>query len=227
MKLNFLNVLKGKSSPDEIAEQIVALEEKQKLCEQEKVEAKEKAKEIRSRVMCGERVNPEAVKLADLALEECNINLDVVAESLAKLKMKLEEALIAKRDEETKRVIEERNAMNRKKDEAVLDLWRAKGKLFGLAYAIYGHPETTRRHLQDYPSFSPSMGTNEYNVFHAEKEKVIAELRRPTVADVEEDIRGRDHWASHFDLEYEIAILMKRYRPAEPAPVVQGEAVSE
>ena len=227
MKLNFLNVLKGKSTPEEITEQIVALEEKQKLCEQEKVEAKEKAKEIRSRVMCGERVNPEAVKLADLALEECNINLDVVAESLSKLKTKLEESLIAKRDEELKRIIEDRNAMNRKKDEAILDLWRAKGKLFGLAYAIYGHPETTRRHLQEPPSFSPSLGTNEYNAFHPEKEKVIAELRRPTVADVEEDIRGRDHWVSHFDLEQEINTLMKKYRPEPVKPSEQVEPVTE
>lgn len=227
MKLNFLNVLKGKSTPEEIAEQIVALEEKQKLCEQEKIEAKEKAKEIRSRVMCGERVNPEAVKLADLALEECNINLDVVAESLAKLKTKLEESLIAKRDEELKRIIEDRNDMNRKKDEAILDLWRAKGKLFGLAYAIYGHPETTRRQLQEYPSFTPSMGTNEYNAFHPEKEKVIAELRRPTIADVEEDIRSRDHWVSHFDIEQEINALMKKYRPEPVKPLEQVEPVAE
>jgi len=227
MKLNFLNVLKGKSTPEEIAEQIVALEEKQKLCEQEKAEAKEKAKEIRSRVMCGERINPEAVKLADLALEECNINLDVVAESLAKLKTKLDESLITKRDEELKRIIEDRNAMNRKKDEAILDLWRAKGKLFGLAYAIYGHPETTRRQLQEYPSFSPSLGTDEYNAFHPEKEKVIAELRRPTIADVEEDIRGRDHWVSHFDLEQEINALMKKYRPQPAKPVEQVELVAE
>jgi hypothetical protein len=227
MKLNFLNVLKGKSSPEEIAEQIVALEEKQKLCEQEKVEAKEKAKEIRSRVMCGERINPEAVKLADLALEECNINLDVVAESLAKLKIKLEEALIVKRDGEMKRIIEDRNAMNREKDKATIELWKAKGRLFGLAYAVYGHPEVTRRRLQEYPSFSPNLGTEEYNAFHEEKEKIIAELRRPTIADVEEDIRSRDHWVSHFDLEHEIATLMKKYRPAEPTPVEQVEAVSE
>lgn len=227
MKLNFLNVLKGKSTPEEIAEQIVALEEKQKLCEQEKSETKEKAKEIRSRVMCGERVNPEAVKLADLALEECNINLDVVAESLAKLKTKLEESLIAKRDEEMKRIIDDRNAMNRKKDEVILDLWRAKGKLFGFAYAIYGHPETTRRQLQEYPSFTPSMGTNEYNAFHPEKEKVIAELRRPTIADVEEDIRGRDHWVSHFDIEQEINALMKKYRPEPVKPLEQVEPVAE
>ena len=212
MKLNFLNVLKGQSNPDEMAEQIVALEEKQKFCEKEKNDAKEKAKEIRSRVMCGEKIDSGAIKQADAGLEECNINLDVITESLAKLKAKLEETLTAKRDEETKRIAEDRNAMNRKKDEAVLDLWRAKGRLFGLAYAVYGHPEVTRRKLQEPPSFSPSLGTVEYDAFNAEKEKVIAELKHPTIADVEESVHSRDHWASHFDLEQEIAGLMKKYR---------------
>ena len=227
MKLNFLNVLKGKSTPEEIAEQIVALEEKQKLCEQERTEAKEKAKEIRSRVMCGERINPEAVKLADLALEECNINLDVVAESLVKLKTKLEEALTEKRDEEMKRLIEDRKAMNREKETLILDLWKAKGRLFALAFAIYGHPETTRRHLEDYPAFSPSLGTEPHSIFHAEKEKGIAELRRPTTADIEEDIRVRDHWVSHFNLEQEVNNLMKKYRPEPAKPVEQVELVAE
>lgn len=222
MKLNFLNVLKGKSTPDEIAEQIVALEEKQKLCEKEKDEAKEKAKEIRSRLMCGERINSDAVKQADAALEECGINLDVITESLIKLKAKLEEAFTVKRDVEMKRIVEDRNAMNREKDKATIELWKAKGKLFGLAYAIYGHPEVTRRKLQEYPSFSPSLGTDEYNAFDAEKEKVIAELRRPTIADIEADIQSRDHWVSHFDLEQEIKSLMKKY---QPEPIKQTEQV--
>jgi hypothetical protein len=227
MKLNFLNVLKGKSTPEEIAEQIVALEEKQKLCEQEKSEAKEKAKEIRSRVMCGERVNPDAVKQADLALDECDINLDVVTESLTKLKTKLEEALTVKRDEEAKRVIEDRKQLNLDRDKAVLELWRAKGKLFALAFAIYGHPETTRRHLEDFPEFSPRLGTDEYKHFHAEIDKGIAELRRPTIADVEEGIRGRDHWVSHFDLEHEVKALMRKYRPEPVKPAEQAEPVAE
>ena len=131
MKLNFLNVLKGKSTPDEIAEQIVALEEKQKQCEKEKQDAKEKAKEIRSKIMCGEKVNPNAVKEADSMLEECNINLDVVSESLEKLKEKLEEAFIALKDEESQKVIEIRKRLNRERDKEKLDLWKAKGKLFG------------------------------------------------------------------------------------------------
>ena len=86
MKLNFLNVLKGKSTPNEIAEQIVALEEKERQCEKEKQDAKERVKEIRSKIMCGEKVDPNVVKQADSALEECGINLDVVVETIAKLK---------------------------------------------------------------------------------------------------------------------------------------------
>jgi len=227
MRLNFLNVLKGKSSPNEIAEQIVALEEKQKLCEQEKTEAKEKAKEIRSRVMCGERVNTDAVKQADLALEECNINLDVVTESLTKLKAKLEEALTAKRDEEAKRIIDDRKQWDIEREKAVLELWRAKGKLFALAFAIYGHPETARRHLEESPEFNPRLGTDAYKVFHDELDKSIAELRRPTIGDIEENIRGRDHWVSHFDLEHEIASVMKKYRPELLKQPEEVEPVSQ
>jgi hypothetical protein len=227
MKLNFLNVLKGKSNPDEIAEQIVALEEKQKLCEKEKDEAKEKAKEIRSRLMCGERVNPDSVKQADAGLEECNINLDVITESLVKLKAKLEETLTAKRDEEAERVIEDRRQANLEKDKAKLELWRAKGKLFALAFGIYGHPETTRRHLEDSREFNPGLGTDEYRIFNAEKDKGIAELRRPTIADIEANISSRDHWVSHFDLAQEIAGLMKKYRSEPTQPADQKESVSE
>ena len=213
MKLNFLNVLKGKSTPDEIAEQIVALEEKQEICEKEKQDAKERSKEIRSRIMCGEKINPNAVKETDSALEECNINLDVVSESLEKLKEKLEGSFIALKDEASQKVIEIRRRLNRERDKAKLDLWKAKGKLFGLAFALHGHPETTRRDLESFPAFSPSIGTEEYDVFHAEKDRVIDGLNRPTVADVEEEIRGKSNWVSTFDLEKEIRRIMRKQRP--------------
>jgi len=224
MKLNFLNVLKGKSTPDEIAEQIVALEDKQKQCEKEKQDAKERAKEIRSRIMCGEKVNPNAVKEADSVLEECNINLDVVSESLEKLKEKLEEAFLALKDEESQKVIEIRKRLNRERDKAKLDLWKAKGKLFGLAFALHGHPAVTKRDLESYPAFSPSLGTEEYDIFHAEKDRVIAGLNRPTVADVEEEIRSKSNWVSNFDLEKEIRQIMRKYRPQ---PVEEKEAIVE
>jgi len=224
MKLNFLNVLKGKSTPDEIAEQIVALEEKQKLCEKEKQEAKERAKEIRSRIMCGEKVNPNAVKEADSALEECNINLDVASESLEKLKEKLEGSFIALKDETSQKIIEMRKRLNRERDKVKLDLWKAKGKLFGLAFALYGHPEKTRRELESFPAFSPSVGTEEYDVFHAEKDRTIAGLNSPIVADVEEDISDKSHWIKDFDLDDEIKDIMRRY---QSQPVAEKETVVE
>ena len=176
MKLNFLNVLKGKSTPDEIAEQIVALEEKQKICEKEKQDAKERSKEIRSRIMCGEKINPNAVKEADSVLEECNINLDVVSESLEKLKEKLEEAFITLKDEASQKVIEIRRRLNRERDKAKLDLWKAKGKLFGLAFALHGHPETTRRDLESFPAFSPSVGTESTMYFMPRKTELLMDL---------------------------------------------------
>jgi len=46
MKLNFLNILNKKSTPDEIVEQIVALDKKHRQYRKEYDEAKEKVKEI-------------------------------------------------------------------------------------------------------------------------------------------------------------------------------------
>jgi len=224
MKLNFLNVLKDKSTPDEIVEQIVALDERQKSCEQEKQVAKEMAKEVRSKIMCGEKVNPNAVKEADSALEESNINLDVISESLEKLKEKLEEAFVSLKNEESQKVIEGSKRLNRERDKVKLELWKAKGKLFGLAFALHGHPAVTRRDLESYPAFSPSVGTEEYNLFHAEKDRVIAGLNRPTVADVEEELRGKSNWVSNFDLEKQIRRIMRKHKTQ---PVEEAEAVIE
>jgi len=223
MKLNFLNVLKSKSTPNEIAEQIVALEEKERQCEKEKQDAKERVKEIRSKIMCGEKVDPNVVKQADSALEECGINFDVVVETIAKLKEKLEETFIAIKDEETQKLVETRKRLNRERDKARLELWKAKGKLFGLAYALHGHPEVTRRALESFPAFSPSLGTEEYEIFHAEKDKAIARLDRPTVADIEDEIRNISHWITHFNVDEEVKEIMKKHRPQ---PVEGKEVVA-
>ena len=223
MKLNFLNVLKSKSTPNEIAEQIVALEEKERQCEKEKQDAKERVKEIRSKIMCGEKVDPNVVKQADSALEECGINFDVVVETIAKLKEKLEETFIAIKDEETQKLVETSKRLNRERDKARLELWKAKGKLFGLAYALHGHPEVTRRALESFPAFSPSLGTEEYEIFHAEKDKAIARLDRPTVADIEDEIRNTSHWITHFNVDEEVKEIMKKHRPQ---PVEGKEVVA-
>ncbi len=148
----------------------------------------------------------------------------MISESLEKLKEKLEEAFVSLKNEESQKVIEGSKRLNRERDKVKLELWKAKGKLFGLAFALHGHPEVTRRDLESYPAFSPSAGTEEYNIFHAEKDRVIAGLNRPTVADIEEELRCKNHWVSNFDLEKQIRRIMRKHKPQ---PVEKVEAVIE
>jgi hypothetical protein len=212
MKLNFLNILNNKSNPDEIAEQIVALEEKQKQCQEEQERAKRESKEIRSRVMCGEKVNPEVIKSADSKFEETKINLEIICESIEKLKEKLNNTLLALRDEEVQRITEERKRLAVKREKDQLELWKAKGHILGMAIAFFGHPEKARRHLEEYPAFSPSPGDELHNVFHTEKEKALAEMKRPTVSDIENKIFEKDHWVKNFNLEEECIQIMEKHR---------------
>ncbi|MFC1590811.1 hypothetical protein ACFL42_04915 [Candidatus Omnitrophota bacterium] len=211
MKLNFLNILNKKSTPDEIVEQIVALEKKQKQYRKEHDEAEEKVKEIRSRAICDEKVSPDAVKQADKRFDEAKINLEIVDETIEKLKAKLSETLIALHEEESRNIVAERRVLNSKRLKAELELWREKGRLYAMAIAIYGHPETARRRLEEYPSFSPALGSEPYDIYHEAKDKTLADRSKPTVADIEKDIDRRENWVRNFDIEEEISKIMKRY----------------
>lgn len=211
MKLNFMNVLNKKSTPDEIVEQVVVLEKKQRQYQKEHDDAKDKVKEIRSRVICNEKVSPETVKQADKRFDEAKINLEIVSESIDKLKAKLYETLTSMHEEETRNVVAERRVLNSKRAKAELELWREKGRLFGMAVAIYGHPETARRRLEEYPSFSPALGSEQHEIYHAAKDRALTEVNKPTVAEIEKDINRKENWVRNFDIEEEIAKLMKRY----------------
>jgi hypothetical protein len=227
MKLNFLNILNKKSTPDEIVEQIVALEKKQRQYQKEHDEAKEKVKEIRSRAICDEKINPDTMKQADKRFDEAKINLEIVSESIEKLKAKLSETLLALRDEESRNAGAERKAFNNKRSKAELELWREKGRLYAMAIAIYGHPETARRRLEDYPAFSPSLGSEPYEIYHTAKDKALSETSKPMISDIEKDIEHKENWVKNFDIEEEIDKLMKRYN-VQASPVAEiAEAVTE
>ena len=227
MKLNFMNVLNTKSTPDEIVEQIVALEKKQRQYRKEHDEAKEKVKEIRSRAICDEKISPDKVKQADKRLDEAKINLEIISENIEKLKTKLCETLTALRDEESRNLATERRVLNSKRSKAELDLWREKGRLFGIAMAIYGHPETARKRLEEYPSFSPGVGSEPYDLYHTAKDRALAEVNKPTVADIEKDIDRKESWVRNFDIEEEIAKLMKRYNVEDSLAKDLLEAVAD
>jgi len=227
MKLNFLNILNKKSTPDEIVEQIVVLEKKQRQYQKEHDEAKEKVKEIRSRAICDEKISPDAVKQADKRFDEAKINLEIVDETIEKLKAKLSETLTALHEEESRNIVTERRVLNSKRSKAELELWREKGRLYAMAIAIYGHPETARRRLEEYPSFSPALGSEPYDIYHEAKDRALVEMNKPTVADIEKDIERKENWVRNFDIEEEIDKLTKRFNVQSSLVTDVSEAVTE
>ena len=100
MKLNFLKVLNtNKTTPDEIAAEIAALEARQKDCEQELSGLREQAKDLRKRRLCGETVSEADIKDADHKVESVGLDLEAIVESIAKLDEKLRNTLQAIKDD--------------------------------------------------------------------------------------------------------------------------------
>ena len=92
MKLNFLKVLNNQNNtPDEIAEQIVGLEQKQIEYEKQLDVLRQQAKELRQKKLCGEVVSDAQINEADRKVENANLDLEAVAESIVKLTDKLHE----------------------------------------------------------------------------------------------------------------------------------------
>ncbi|MEK7200396.1 MAG: hypothetical protein AAB212_10850, partial [Bacteroidota bacterium] len=99
MKLNFLKVLNNQSNnPEEIAEQIVALELKQIEYEKQRDLLRIQTKELRQRKLCGEAIIDDQVKEADRKAENAGLDLEAVTESLAKLEERLRAAYESIRD---------------------------------------------------------------------------------------------------------------------------------
>jgi hypothetical protein len=217
MKLNFLNVLNGKSTHEEIAEQIVALEIKQKECEEEREIAKYLCKEVRGKVLCGEKVSQDAVKDADKAYEEASLNLEVVTESIEELKKKLYEALQTYRDDETKRLADLRKRLEAEREKAMREFAKARGRLLGVALGIYKYPDRERINLIDINSFLPSPDYIFLEEFETEKNRALSELKKPTVADLEQESERKDAWLRNFNLEDEYKDIIRKYQSKVPA----------
>ncbi len=138
MKLNFLNVMNKKSGPDEIAEQIIALEVKKGECERIRDDAKKACKEMRGKIMCGERVNAEAL-----------LDLETVEEGLEELKKHLYVSIEARHEEESKKVTIDRQKWAAEKDKLQREIDKVKGRLVGLMMGVYRYESEVVRLLGD------------------------------------------------------------------------------
>jgi len=217
MKLNFLNVLNKKSAPEEIAEQVVALEVKKVQCEKARDEAKNSCKEMRGKTMCGERVDPEAIKRADKAYEEAVLDLEIVDDSLEELNKQLYIALEAYREDESKQIINDRHKWAAEKEKLMREVVRLKGRLLGMMIGIYRYESEAVLQLQNPPSFNFSNTDPYFAEFTAEKDRALAELKKPTPADLDNGIQHKDRWLLHFNIEDEYRDILSKYRAKVPS----------
>ncbi len=225
MKLNFLHVMNKKSGPDEIAEQIVALEIKKGQCEKFRDEAKQFCKEMRGKIMCGEQVDSDAVKQADRAYDEAGMDLEIVTESIEELKKKLMVALETYRQDEQKRLVDARRKLEQEREKVMREFAKAKGRLLGLACGIYGRPENAISLLEGSRSFTFTNADQFHEEFEAERVKAVAELKRPTFADVDEQCRQKDFWLGGFNSDEEYARILKKYRDQQGVEVQEAQPV--
>ena len=92
------------------------------------------------------------------------------------------------------------------------ELAKAKGRLMGQAFGIYGHPAVTRRHLDGPGSFTFMASDPFYEEFEDEYKKAVSELKHPTFAEIDADFDRKSNWLSSFNPDEEFARVLKRYR---------------
>jgi len=135
-----------------------------------------------------------------------------VAETIEELKQKLAVAIEANRQDESKRLLDMRARLDNEREKAMRELAKAKGRLMGLAFGIYGHPAVTRRNLEAPRSFTFTASDPFYEEFEAEYKKAVSELRHPTFAEIDTDYDRKSNWLSSFNPDEEFARVLKRYR---------------
>jgi hypothetical protein len=212
MKLNFLNVLKKKSTPDEIAEQIVALEIKKTQCEKARDEAKNACKELRGKAMCDEKINPDDIRAADKAYDEAVLNLEIVTESIEEMHKALDTALLAHRDDESIRLSEKRKKLNDETVNSMKDLARAKGRIVGVAMALFGQDYYAIEHLGQSSNYRYDPDHVDYAEFKDGQDRALAELRHPTLFDVKEECSTIERQLAMFNLDDERKRILKKFQ---------------
>jgi len=208
MKLNFMKALSAKVGPDEIAEQIVLLEQKQKEIQAERDSLKGKAKELRQRKICQEPVSDAQIREADNKVESANLDLEAIAETIDKLTEKLLISLEEHRDLAEKERLKENEVLAEEYKIAQEELARAKARLLVFAETVIG--PVAHQYLKSGSLYNFDSDTN--HVFEAEAEKARLQVRRPTYHERRQDYETRRDVLLRFNLDAECENIMAKYR---------------
>lgn len=217
MKLNFLKVLNNQNNtPEEIAEQIVGLEQKQVEYEKQLEALRQQAKELRQRKLCGEAVSDAQINEADRKVENACLDLEAVADSHTKLEERLRAAYESIRDNGNTVGGQKLNAIQPEYNRLQEELALAKAKVLVLAEQIWG-TSTAQHKLRNGYLFHSDEKTD--HIMNEEVLQLRASVKQPTYYMKHSEVQHYANWISLMSIDYEFNKVLNQYRTKLGVPV--------
>lgn len=216
MKLNFLKVLNNQNNtPEEIAEQIVALEQKQIEYQKQRDALRQQAKELRQKKLCGETVSEAQIADADRRVENANLDLEAVAESIDKLNDKLRKTYEAIIENGQAVAGQKIKAIELEHDRLMEELARAKAKVLVIAEQLWG--TSIIRNLKDSSVFDDDPNTDQF--MKDEADKLRSSVKEPTYYSKFRQAESYSSWTSGININDEMSSILEKHRAKMDVPV--------
>jgi hypothetical protein len=216
MKLNFLKVLNNQNNtPEEIAEQIVALEQKQIEYQKQRDVLRQQTKELRQKKLCGEIVSEPQIADADRRVENANLDLEAVAESIAKLNDKLRKTYEAIIENGQAVAGQKIKAIELEHDRLTEELARAIAKVLVIAEQLWGVGIISR--LKDSSVFDDDPKTDQ--IMKDEADKLRSSVKEPTYYSKFRQAESYSSWTSGININDEMSSILEKHRAKMDVPV--------
>lgn len=216
MKLNFLKVLNNQNNtPEEIAEQIVALEFKQMEYEKQSDVLRQQAKELRQKKLCGEVIPDSQIIEADRKVENAGLDLEAVTESIAKLEEKLYKTYEAVVENGGAVFAQKINVITPEFDHLIDELLRAKAKVLVIAQQLWGYGAEVKLRRGQFFDDDPQAD----RIMKEEVEKLLASVKEPTYYTKYNEAQNYSSWISALNINGESERLLNKQRVKMGMPV--------
>lgn len=217
MAINFLKILNNQSNdPEAIAEQIVALEQKQIEYKKQHGLLRDQAKALRQQKLCGEAIADEQVKDADRKAENAILDLEAVSEGIVKLEEKLRATYESIRDNGQNATAEGQNALLPERNRLCEELARSKAELLVVAEQLFGKVKTEER-LRSGSIFEADPDTDP--LMKKEEEKLRTSVKQPTYYKKISEVQSYGSWASALNVNDEVQRVLDKHRRNMAAPL--------
>lgn len=210
MKLNFFNLLTQKeTSSDEIAQEIVLVENKIAEHKEQEKQLKEAGRNLRARQLCGEAISAADMRGVKERLDQVEEDLAVFTESHEKLSAKLDEVLKKENKQGWEQWQKDKNVLKAEEKTQAVEIMKFKARLSVLEGAL----SDTGRSLLD---------TNEYvRLGNMERKHVLESLPRPTCFDKYAALLGRHTELKDFNEQEAFDRILNQYREREVQPAAE------